>query len=102
MSLQNCKCYWKEEREGEGKEGGREMKETVKGVHSMFLQKTSRSLCENLTAFCINMFYKPYSVLAKSCNWKWDRYHLKPECRNVCFFLWQLLRGPIIYTDGKW
>lgn len=39
------------------------MKERAKGLHSGLLKQTSRSLHEHLAAFCINMFYKPYSVL---------------------------------------
>ena len=94
----------KEEREGEG--GGREMKETVKGMHSMILEKqkenSSTSRHEHRAAFCIHVFYKPFSILFKICNRKWDLHPLKLVWRNKCFFLWQLLLGPIIGTGGKW
>ena len=94
----------KEEREGEG--GGREMKEKVKGMHSMIMEKqkenSSASLHEHWAAFGIYVFYKPCSILFKICNRKWDLHPLKLVWRNKCFFLWQLLLGPIIGTGRKW
>lgn len=58
------------EREGEGRREWNEGKS--KGNAFWAFEKTSRSLHEHLAAFCVNMFYKPYSVLSKICNWKWD------------------------------
>lgn len=94
----------RKKQEGEEKEEGREVKERVKGMYSMLLKNTSRSMHKNLPALCINMFYKPYSILSMICNWKWDLYPLNPECRNinVSFYDSCYLNQLYIHTGGKW
>lgn len=47
----------------------------------------SKSLHKNLAAFCINMFSKLYSILSKTCNWKWDLHSLKLEWSNMFLFV---------------
>lgn len=69
----------KEGRKGgrEGKEGDREVKEIVMGMHSVLLKNTSRSMHEKLSACCVNISHKPYSILSKICHGKWDFYPIK-------------------------
>lgn len=50
-------------------------------------KKPSKSLHKNLAAFCINMFSKLYSILSKTCNWKWDLHPLKLEWSNMFLFV---------------
>ena len=56
-------------------------------MHSVLLKQNSRSLHKHQAAFSMNIFYKPCSILSKICNWKWDLYPLKSECRNGYFCL---------------